>query len=194
MPGIDLQNFEDDSDLEATSSFPKLNEKIVSASRVTRHQSPPVINYGKLYDEVLSCNITIDPDPTISDVLEYIVKLQGFRSRLILLESQADINYVQIDAAYEVLLAHELTQRPEKTAKEKEAASLLALKTWFEAQTDAKSYRDFCKRHREQLDSTYHSISKILAGFDLEVRMRNYSGGEKPSVEGAGSELKEWNY
>ena len=142
-------------------------------------QIPPYVNYDKMYAELQEYNFELDTGSDISDIIVYIEKLQKNRSRIIEIEQDAERNYTSIKMTYEVLSAMELLDRPEKTQKEKEAATLVKLKFWAKAESDAKIYANACKRFKDQTDTTYHLLAKILNAKQLEVQLKAYEARGK---------------
>lgn len=167
---------------EVTESAEKLSSTFKRSSLTSPNEDPPKVNYDKLYSELGKYNFLIEKEANISDIREYLTTIQKFRSRLIALEQEAERHHSSIDMTFEYLSSYELLQRPEKTAKEKEAGVLLKLVKWAEAVEEAKIYAGACKKFREQLDTTHHIISKILTTYDLEVRLRGYQ--DKPRGPG----------
>jgi hypothetical protein len=186
---LDLKEF---SFNESTPDNPTPVGKVekLSSKRPTSYGStnedPPFVNYDKLYEELGKYNFQIEREANISDIREYFETIQKFRSRLIALEQEAERNYSSIDMSYEILFSYELLQRPEKTAKEKEAGALLKLAKWAEAVDDAKVYSNACKKFREQLDTTHHILTKILTTYDLEIRFKAYQGKLAGSFQNSG--------
>ena len=167
---------EDFDDIDFEELIPAKKQKVTNSGFPNVDSPPPYVSYNDKYLELQEYSFEIDEGSDISDIVVYIERIQKFRSRLIQLEQEAERNYVSIDLTYDVLYASEFMQRPEKTQKEKEAATLVKLQAWARAQSEAKIYAGACKRFREHLDATHHLLTKILSAKQLEVQIRAYEG------------------
>lgn len=196
--GIQINSFDDDDLLsfltEETPGIQPTKQKDFvqnkpKISKSTEIEGPPTIDYDKLFRELTSYSIEIQGQIHLSDAPTYFENLQKSRARYTELEVHAEKNYSHIKARYEVELAHEIGRRQEKTAKEKEAAALVALEGWLYAVEEAKVYLSACKKFKDQLDQTYYMIKEIVS---VKLEERRFTA---PPVmrNDSGTNLSSWN-